>query len=158
MIRRAQGQPANILVRAHGARHYMKKKILVVDDDPDLRGTLKLLLTPEFEVVEAANGREALAILDREHPALALVDLAMPEMDGLQFLDASRAKLRATIVVMLTAEANVDLALAAFKDGAKTYVTKPFDLEMLRSDVRYWLDPPAKDDSGRPWRVAEAKP
>ena len=131
---------------------------MIVDDDADMRRSLKLLLTPEFEVVEAGDGRQALEALRRERPALALVDISMPQMDGLQFLRASRGERGATIVVMLTGELELERAKAALDDGASAYVTKPCDQAYLREEVRRLIRSEKRDESGRPWRVVEEEP
>jgi DNA-binding NtrC family response regulator len=136
----------------------MAAKILIVDDDADLRRTFSLLLAPEFEVVEAADGAQALALLARHRFALALVDVSMPEMDGLQFLRASHDARGGMIVVMVTAEIDLDTAKAALGEGATSYVTKPCDQDYLRAEVRRLLNPQPEDKSGRPWRVQEGTP
>src|SRR5581483_2346265 len=113
--------------------------VLVVDDDGDLRRTVSYLLGPVCRVIEASNGAEALESVRREHPSLMLLDMEMPQMDGTAVLKAARQldpKLR---VIMLTGEQEIELAERTLKLGATEYVTKPFDVDYLKGEVRRLL-------------------
>jgi DNA-binding NtrC family response regulator len=135
----------------------MPKKILIVDDDADLRKIVSMVLAPVADVVEAANGQDALDLIRAERPDLMLVDLVMPEMDGIETLTAARRISPDLVVVMLTGQNDVVMAKRALDAGARAYVTKPLDEAYLRSEIRRILegdearDP--EDASGRPWRV-----
>lgn len=129
--------------------------ILIVDDDADLRRTLVLLLGKTYRVVEAATGPEALRVLETSRPRLVLLDVTMPEMNGLEVLRMIRerdAKLR---VVMLTSRTEIEIAKSALDLGAVEYLTKPFDADFIRGEVaRLLAPPPGRNNGGRPWRVA----
>jgi two-component system response regulator FlrC len=130
------------------------KKILVVDDDAEIRRMIAGLLSAEFEVIEVPDGPEALRRLDEHHPALVIVDLDMPGMGGIEFLRASRESRNGTIFMMLTANHDLGAALEALKEGAVMYMTKPWEPESLRAEVKRLLalDEP-KNASGAPWRI-----
>ena len=105
--------------------------ILVADDEPTLRRLLRLTFGPEHRVSEAANGAEALRRLLADRPDLAILDVAMPVMDGLTACRAARAEpsLAGLGIIVLTAYATGDDALAA---GADRHLRKPFSpLELL---------------------------
>jgi CheY-like chemotaxis protein len=105
--------------------------ILVVDDEPTLRRLIHLTLGPDHHVSEAADGAEALHRLLADHPDLAIVDVAMPIMDGLAVCRAARAEpsLAGLGIIVLSAYANRAAALAA---GADRQLRKPFSpLELL---------------------------
>ncbi|MFI5348923.1 MAG: response regulator [Elusimicrobiota bacterium] len=127
-------------------------KILIVDDDEDLRRMLRGALSPVCDVLEASNGLDALCLLQRERPRLMLLDMVMPEMDGLEVLSAARRAAPGTRVVMLTGDDDVDSAVAALDLGASAYITKPFDPAGLRDEVVRMVQPPAKDGDA-PWQV-----
>jgi DNA-binding NtrC family response regulator len=129
-------------------------KILIVDDDDDLRGMLRGTLSPICEVIEASNGLDALCLLQREKPQLMLLDLEMEEMGGLEVLAAARRVEPCTRVVMLTGDADVDSAVTALDRGAAAYITKPFDPAYLRDEVARLLRPPAKEGDA-PWQVLD---
>jgi two-component system, response regulator, stage 0 sporulation protein F len=116
--------------------------ILVVDDQPGVRVLVQAVLEEVgYRVVTAAHGQEAVDLIPRERPALALVDLKMPVMGGLETLGHIRARYPQIPVILMTAVddgAEVDLALAA---GARTTIAKPFDVFQLRDTVRLLLDP-----------------
>lgn len=133
-----------------------RKKILVVDDDADLRRTLVLLLGQDYELVEASCGTEAIDRLVRGRPDLVLLDVTMPGMDGIEVLQSARLAHPQLLVLMLTAEPDLTLAVAALTHGANAYITKPFDPNALKDEVRRLLDLPAdgKTDDPRPWRTA----
>jgi len=130
--------------------------ILIVDDDADLRRTLVLLLGMQYKVVEAANGKEGLALLATQRPRLILLDITMPEMSGIEVLRAAR-KLDPTLrIVMSTSCQEIELAKSALDLGAIEYLTKPFDAAFIRGEVARLLAPPdEKRKNGRPWRVVE---
>lgn len=133
----------------------MARKLLIVDDDPDMRETIRFLVEDLCPVVEAGNGPEALRMIKRERPALMLLDVSLPDMDGLCVLQALRDAHAAITVVMLTGETDIDKARRALENGASAYVTKPFDPGFLKDEIRRLLadSPPEDSLSGKPWKV-----
>jgi len=128
--------------------------ILIVDDDADLRRTLVLLLGKTYRVAEAASGPEALRALETSRPRLILLDVTMPEMNGIEVLRALSERGEKARVVMLTSRTEIELAKTALDLGAVEYLTKPFDADYIRAEVARLLTPPAQNGGGRPWRVA----
>src|SRR5579862_9782186 len=112
-------------------------KLLVVDDEKNIRDTLgRFLGSRQHEIALAESGRDALTLMDREGPFdLVLSDWRMAEMNGLELLTAIKAKLPATIVILMTAYATIQNAVAAMKAGAYDYVTKPFSLDQIQHAV-----------------------
>lgn len=129
-------------------------KILVVDDDPDMRRMLRWILTPLGRVFEAADGVEALRALKDEKPALMLLDVTMPGVDGLVVLERARAAAPHLVVVMLTGLEDLAVARTALELGARSYITKPFDPEVLRCEILRLTGGEPPQDFGPPWRVA----
>jgi CheY-like chemotaxis protein len=123
--------PIGTLVAAAG-------RILVVEDNELIRAEVATILALEgFDVVEAENGREALAYLSRARPDLILSDLMMPEMDGFAFLEAAHMNaLWATIpFVVLSARGELEAAERALALGASRFLTKPVDVQDLLAIV-----------------------
>ena len=113
-------------------------RILVVDDEEAIRLALGELLRSEgHDVREAEAGDLALAALDGAPADLVLADLRMPRMDGMQLLDAIRARFPETLVVLVTAQGDERTAVQALKLGAYDYLPKPFDNEEIRATVRH---------------------
>ena len=109
---------------------------LVVDDEPRLRQVLMHLMRNDgFQCVEAGNGEEALAQLEQHPVTLVMSDLRMPRMDGLELLRHTRARWPDVAVVMITAVADVEVAVSCLAIGAMDYLTKPFHLEEVRARV-----------------------
>ena len=117
-------------------------RVLVVDDEPRLRNVLVRLMTRDgFACQEAENGVQALALLESGGPTpLILSDLRMPDMDGAELLRRVRARWPETAVVMITAVADVEVAVSCLALGAMDYLTKPFHLEEVRARVRQALE------------------
>lgn len=105
--------------------------VLVVDDDPEILSLVALVLEEEgYDVQTAADGAEALALLQRRRPNLILLDMKMPVMNGWEFARAFHAKFNSRLpIVVLTAAA--DARKAAEEIGAVGWIGKPFDLDAL---------------------------
>jgi len=111
-------------------------KCLVVDDEPRLRRVLVRLLEGEgFTCAEAGSGVEALEMLYHEQVPLVISDLRMPQMDGVGLLREIIAKWPDTAVIVVTAVAEVESAVACLQLGALDYVAKPFQLDTLERIV-----------------------
>ena len=112
-------------------------RLLVVDDEPDIRELVALNFTVEgFEVLTAADGYEAETLARSEHPDVIILDVMMPGRDGLEVLASLKSE-PATChipVVLLTAKSGDDDIWTGWQAGIDYYVTKPFDLDAL---VRY---------------------
>ena len=121
--------------------------ILIVDDDPDACEVASRLLTQNgYEVRSVPNGREALAELVSDTPDLVLLDLRMPEMDGLTLLEVIRSYLRWSDlpVIIVTAYANDPSATRAAQLGVRHVFSKAnYRLEDLLARVREYVPPPA---------------
>jgi DNA-binding NtrC family response regulator len=113
-----------------------KGKILVIDDEVDIREGLELLLMSEGYSVETAhNGREGLQKLEAANYDLALLDLMMPDMSGMEVLTEVRQRDRETPIFMITAYGSVERAVEAIKNGANDYFSKPWDNEKLIIEI-----------------------
>jgi two-component system KDP operon response regulator KdpE len=111
-------------------------KVLIVEDDTHIRRLLRAaLLRADHSVLEAANAREGLSLLDIERPDIVLLDLGLPDRDGLELIQLIRARSRAPILVISAREQSEE-KVAALDLGADDYVTKPFDTEELLARVR----------------------
>ena len=118
------------------------QKILIVADDPDIRSLYRLVLHQEgLDVVEAESGQEALSKVHAERPALVLLDIMMPEMDGYETTRKIRQmkKHKALPIIALTAKAMKGDREKCIEAGASDYITKPVDTEQLLSLLRVWL-------------------
>jgi two-component system chemotaxis response regulator CheY len=118
-----------------------KPLVLVVDDDPDILDAICDILEAEgYRVSRARHGVEALAQIDAERPAVILLDLMMPVMDGVAFARALRerpADAKVPILV-ISADGNPQRAAAV---GAQGYLAKPFDIEVLLASVASMTSP-----------------
>jgi DNA-binding response OmpR family regulator len=115
-------------------------KILVVDDDLEVRmATRDFLSSKGYEVVVAEGGREALRMLDASPPDVVLLDVAMPDMDGMETLKRIVATHPAVPVIMVTANADIEITSKVLQLGAADYVPKPFDLDYLDQAISIQL-------------------
>jgi two-component system response regulator HydG len=111
----------------------MKPKILVVDDEPSHRKMLEAVLSSEgYGIVQAADGSEAVAAVEKEYFDLILMDIRMQKTGGIEALKSIREISPGIPVIMMTAYASVDTAVAALKSGAFDYLTKPLDIDELK--------------------------
>jgi len=116
--------------------------VLVADDDEDILLLVTTRLRRDgFDIISARSGDEALALVRERLPALAVLDIGMPGLDGVQVLEQIRADddLRAMLVVLLTAKAQESDVRRGFDAGADAYVKKPFSPADLSARVRELL-------------------
>ncbi|MFN8628209.1 MAG: sigma-54 dependent transcriptional regulator [Candidatus Binatia bacterium] len=109
----------------------VKRRVLIVDDEPGVRESLRMVLKERFEPVATASGEQALSLLTDERFDVVLLDILMPGLDGLEVLERIRERALGPQVIMLTATKTVKTAVSAMKLGAFDYVTKPFDVDEL---------------------------
>jgi DNA-binding NtrC family response regulator len=106
-------------------------KILVADDDASLRLTVSSALSDHFLVDQAEDGIESLRLLQKGNYDLALLDVQMPKLNGIEVLKKIKAYNPSTIIIILTAFSHIEDAVCAIKEGAYHYLEKPIELEKL---------------------------
>lgn len=104
----------------------MRKRILVVDDDMMNLKRTEIVLNKQYEVTLAKSGKEALGLLEKKKIDLVLLDVAMPEMDGIETFKRMKDRYDNIPVIFLTASGEVDDVVNAIKLGAVNYLKKPF--------------------------------
>jgi two-component system KDP operon response regulator KdpE len=128
-------------------------KVLVIEDEAALRRALRIFLEAhEYEVVLAATGREGLDAAAREHPDVVILDLGLPDMDGVDIATALRGWSEVPIVVLSARDAEA-VKVAALDAGADDYVTKPFGMNEFLARLRAALRRAAPSSEGE--RVVE---
>lgn len=122
--------------------------ILVVEDNEDLLLLLKRLLEPNYQVLTAYNGREAIEVVDNEKVDLILTDVMMPVMDGIQMTQQLRNRPDAPNcpIIMLTAKHDDESRAEAYQAGADAYITKPFNTSVLLVRIKNLLQHKEKTD------------
>jgi two-component system KDP operon response regulator KdpE len=124
--------------------------ILIIDDEPPIRRFLRTTLSvQDYRVVEAASGGEGLSLLRHEKPDLVILDLGLPDMDGLEVVRRIRAESPVPIVV-LSSRDDERGKVAALDLGVDDYVTKPFGVDELMARMRAALRHRVQEQGGRP--------
>jgi DNA-binding NtrC family response regulator len=130
---------SSVTVPGNGGRT-VRSTVLVVDDDPGLRESFRLILDDEYEVLDVPDGAHALDIIRTAQIDLVLLDIRLPGMDGIEVLERIKAIDEHVEVILVTAVKTVRTAVAAMKLGAFDYITKPFEEEELLSLIRRALE------------------
>lgn len=117
-----------------------KKRVLLIDDEARIRTSLKMVLEPAYEILQAADAQEGLEVFRKEGPDLVLLDVILPGTDGLEVLKTLRSESKMVPVIMLTGTKLVKTAVDAMKFGAADYLSKPFDVDELRLVVERALE------------------
>ncbi|MCM8811944.1 MAG: response regulator [Candidatus Omnitrophica bacterium] len=117
-----------------------KANILICDDEEGVRETLKHMLGGEYELSFAANGEEAVEHVRANDPAIAIMDIKMPKMNGLEALRRIKELKPGVRVVIITGYEATDVATEAINLGADDYITKPFRQQKILTQVRALLD------------------
>ena len=111
--------------------------ILIIDDDPNLRKTLSdILKSKGYEASSAKDGEEGLALLKKDPVNVALIDLKLPDMSGLEVLKRAKADYPSIEAIILTGNASLDSAIEATNKGAFSYLQKPYDIDQLLLHIR----------------------
>jgi two-component system nitrogen regulation response regulator NtrX len=137
----------------------MKARVLVVDDEAEIRRSVRMILEYEgYDVQEASSGPEALALIEREPPDLAFLDIKMGGMDGLETLQKIRQANDALPVVIISGHGTVSTAVEATKLGAFDFIEKPLASERVLVTIRNALDQGRLRDENRTLkRAVEAR-
>ena len=108
-------------------------RVLIVEDDEEIRRYIRSELDSDFRIYECTNGREGLETILKEKPDLVISDVMMPEMDGMELCRKIKTDIRYSHipVILLTARTADEHELSGLKEGADDYITKPFNLEIL---------------------------
>ncbi|MGD0449823.1 MAG: response regulator [Candidatus Bathyarchaeia archaeon] len=115
-------------------------RILVVDDDENIRNTVKAILEDEGYIVDlAATGKEAIIITEEKAYNLALLDIRLPDMEGVELLKLMKDTVPRTRKIMVTGYPSMQNAVAALNKNADAYLIKPVDIEKLLNTVKEQL-------------------
>ncbi|HYB92076.1 MAG TPA: UDP-3-O-acyl-N-acetylglucosamine deacetylase [Candidatus Binataceae bacterium] len=119
----------------------MNETVLVVDDEERIRSSLKGILTDEgFRVVDTGDAPHVMDLIARETPALVLLDVWMPDLDGIELLRRIKAERPAVPVIMISGHANIQSAVAATRLGAADFIQKPFSVSGLLASISRALE------------------
>ena len=132
------------------------KKLLVIDDSDQIRWFLKHVFNKEYQILEARNGQDGINVALKEEPDLILCDVMMPVKDGYETCREIKndPKMAQTPVVMLTAKVESEDVITGIEAGADDYITKPFDVEILRSKINSLMK--KRDDMKRSFSNSSA--
>jgi len=118
-----------------------KERVLVVDDDPNLRKTLAdILRVKGYETVLVDTGAQAIAAMEQGGISLALIDLVLPDMSGLQVMARLKVISPLTEVIILTGHASMDTAIKATSQGAFSYLLKPYQMDDLLRNIEHGVE------------------
>ena len=119
------------------------KKILIVDDEADVVEVIEMLLKSEsYDVLKAYGGKEALGILDADTPDLVILDIMMPEIDGVEVCRRMRKleKMQEIPIIMFSAKLSAQDKKNSFDAGADGFITKPFNARGFISGIKTYLE------------------
>jgi two-component system OmpR family response regulator len=150
----SQNKPTSVSSIEDSSEGSKEIRILIVDDEPEIREIVRAVLEDQFEVIEGENGKQAVDLAQRVLPDLILMDVMMPEMDGITATENIRGMIstRHIPILMLTAANTKDYRTRAFDFGADQFIGKPFDFEELKTRLtsvyrrsRQMLNPATKE-------------
>ncbi len=131
-------------------------KILIVDDDDTIRSTMKAILEDEgYEVDLAASGKEGVQKANQTSYNIALLDIRLPDMEGVELLKLMKPAVPRTRKIMVTGYPSTQNAIAALNKNADAYLIKPVDIEKLLSTIKEQLDLQQEERNFSEEKVAE---
>ncbi|HNW43730.1 MAG TPA: response regulator [Elusimicrobiales bacterium] len=137
----------------------MPKKILIVDDEEKIRFLLQKALEGQYDVLTAPEGLSAVELVKKERPDLVFLDFNMPGPDGVAVLKLIKETGQCPVVWMLTGVDDLGTVLKALETGAAGYITKPLEIEKIRSIAADALNSPGTggQPGARPWQVKKTE-
>jgi len=143
ILEEERSKPQSIIDRPKKENQLVQKNnsnlpvILIVEDNHELRKFLKNQLQHFYQIIESKNGKEGLEMATKKLPDLILSDIMMPEMDGIELLDAVKNTTETSHipVILLTAKSSLETKIEGLKYGADCYITKPFDTDFLLASI-----------------------
>ncbi len=119
-----------------------KPILLIIDDNSDMRTYIHTILQPDYNIIEAANGKQGVALANKYLPDIVICDMMMPVMDGLECCHILKSEMRTSHipVLMLTACSFDEQRVASYENGADGFIGKPFDSQVLCSRIHSLLD------------------
>lgn len=119
-----------------------KPKLLIVEDNREIKSYIRKVLSPEYRIIEADNGKQGLEIAIREKPDCIISDMMMPEMDGIEMCDKIKKNEQTghIPVILLTAKTAIEQRIEGLKAGADSYIPKPFNIEHLKIRIRKLIE------------------
>lgn len=124
-------------------------KVLIVDDDRSILTACRMVLEREYTVIEAENGADALRLLRENAPDVAIIDIGLREISGIDLLADAKSLVPETVVLIMTATEEANIIHKAQELGAAAYLVKPMDAKALRAAVRTALQIRHQSSSGR---------
>lgn len=120
----------------------ISKTVMIVEDDSELRSFINRNLAPDYFIIEAKDGLDALEILKVEQPDLILTDVMMPEIDGIELTKRVKSSLTTSHIpiIMLTARTSQEQKIEGIENGADAYIEKPFNLDYLNIRIKKLLE------------------
>ena len=118
----------------------MSISVLIVDDESTIRLSLGNILKKKYEVLEAETGGDALDLIENHQPDIVLLDVRLPDINGLEVIKRAKGFAPETAVIMISAYADFELAIEAMKEGARDFFIKPVDLERLEMAIQRGLE------------------
>ncbi|HIE14163.1 TPA: sigma-54-dependent Fis family transcriptional regulator [Candidatus Bathyarchaeota archaeon] len=119
----------------------MKEKILVVDDEPQILDLIEFILSGKgYQVIKAKDGEKALRSFSIHKPQLVLLDIKLPDRDGIGVLREMRRLNDEAVIIMISAHGTIQLAIESMKSGAYDFIEKPFETDQLQLKVRNALE------------------
>jgi len=124
-----------------------RPRILVIDDDPGVRESIRLMLERDHEIIEAESIAQGIVAFDRQEPDLITLDVYMPEVDGMEGLDMFRQRSNKIPIILISGHHTFELARQALRLGANDYLTKPFTEADLRQPIQAALAKAGADEN-----------
>lgn len=111
--------------------------ILIVEDEKNIRELLKDILEPAYNISEAEDGKQALALIKQNHPDIIITDILMPNMDGISLIDKIKSNFKTNYIpiIGISAKSSIEDQIDAYKHGADMYITKPFHPKQVISTI-----------------------
>ncbi len=115
--------------------------VLIVEDDREIRSMIKDLLSPNYSIIEASNGMEALQAVNRQHPILVISDIIMPKMNGVEFVKIMKTQEMTSHIpiILLSSKSSIESQIEGYEVGADAYINKPFNFRHLEVIVKSLL-------------------